>query len=125
MNIPINCPSCDGSMIITEMACAKCKTTIKGAFELNELATLSADHLAFLKVFIAARGSIKEVEKNLGISYPTVRAKLDALIKAMGLSAPSEGLGQRKAEIIGRLERGEIDAQAALKFLKELEGENI
>lgn len=125
MNIPIKCPACDGGVIVTELACAKCKTSIKGAFELNELATLSADHLAFLKVFMAARGNIRQVEKNLGISYPTVRARLDALIKAMGLSAPSEGLGRRKAEIIGRLERGELDAQAALKLLKELEGENI
>lgn len=123
MDIPDKCPSCHGAMIITELACSKCKTSIRGGFELNELASLSADHLAFLKVFIAARGSIKEVEKNLGISYPTVRARLDALIKTMGLSAPSEGAGQRKSEIIGRLERGEIDAQAALKLLKELEGE--
>lgn len=125
MNIPTKCPSCDGGMVITEMACAKCKTSIKGAFELNELATLSEDNLAFLKVFIAARGSIKEVEKCLSISYPTVRARLDGLIKAMGLSAPAENLGRRKAEIIDRLERGESDAQAALKQLKELEGENI
>jgi len=112
-------------MVITEMACAKCKTSIKGAFELNELATLSEDNLAFLKVFIAARGSIKEVEKNLGISYPTVRARLDALIKAMGLSVPAEDPVRKKAEIIGRLERGEIDARTALKELKGLEGENI
>lgn len=125
MNIPTKCPSCDGGMLITEMACAKCKTSIKGSFELNELATLSEDNLAFLKVFIAARGSIKEVERSLGISYPTVRAKLDVLIKAMGLSVPPADLGQRKAEIIGSLERGEIDAQAALKQLKELEGESI
>jgi len=112
-------------MIITEMACAKCKTSIKGAFELNELTTLSEDNLAFLKVFIAARGSIKEVERALGISYPTVRARLDGLVRAMGLSAATENLGRRKAEIIERLERGEIDAQAALKQLNELEGENI
>ncbi len=125
MNIPTKCPSCDGGMVITEMACAKCKTSIKGAFELNELATLSEDNLAFLKVFIAARGSIKEVERSLGISYPTVRAKLDGLIRAMGLSAAADNPAQRKAEIIGKLERGEIDAQAALKQLKELEGEAI
>lgn len=125
MNIPTKCPSCDGGMIITEMACAKCKTSIKGGFELNELATLSEDNLAFLKVFIAARGSIKDVERSLGISYPTVRGKLDSLIKAMGLSAPASDMGQRKTEIIGSLERGEIDAQEALKQLKDLEGENI
>ena len=125
MNIPTKCPSCDGGMVITEMACSKCKTSITGNFELNELASLSEDNLAFLKVFIAARGSIKEVEKCLSISYPTVRARLDGLIKDMGLSAPAADLGQRKAEIIGSLERGEIDAQAALKQLKELEGENI
>ncbi|MDT8286151.1 MAG: DUF2089 domain-containing protein [Elusimicrobiales bacterium] len=125
MNIPTKCPSCNGDMIITEMACAKCKTSIKGAFELNELATLSEDNLAFLKVFIASRGSIKEAERALGISYPTVRTKLDILIKAMGLSVPPADLGQRKAEIIGSLERGEIDARAALKQLKELEGESI
>ncbi len=125
MNIPTKCPACDGGMLITEMACAKCKTSIKGAFELNELATLSEDNLAFLKVFIAARGSIKEVERALGISYPTVRARLDGLVRAMGLSAATENLGRRKTEIIERLERGEIDAQAALKQLSELEGENI
>jgi hypothetical protein len=107
------------------MACSKCNTSIKGNFELNELAALSEDNLAFLKVFIAARGSIKEVEKCLSISYPTVRARLDGLIKDMGLSAPAADLGQKKAEIIGSLERGEIDAQEALRRLKELEGENI
>jgi hypothetical protein len=120
MNIPNKCPSCDGKLIITELCCSNCNTHIKGNFELPELALLNPEEEKFLQVFLASRGSIKEVEKQMGISYPTVRAKLESLVSKLGLTLETEEK-KRRSEVIEKLERGEITAQDAIKILKNLE----
>ncbi|MGB4373682.1 MAG: DUF2089 family protein, partial [Halanaerobiales bacterium] len=70
-----------------------------------------------------SRGNIKEVERELGISYPTVRNKLDEIIKALGYSvdtSPEDSIGERRKEILTMLEKGEISSQDAIKMLKNL-----
>lgn len=120
MNIPNKCPSCNGRLIITELCCSDCKTYIKGNFELPEVACLNPEEEKFLQVFLASRGSIKEVEKQMGISYPTVRARLESLVSRLGLSVETEGK-KKRIDVIEKLERGEITAQDAIKMLKNLE----
>ena len=66
MNIPNKCPSCEGKLFVTQLSCSECETTIKGQYELPQTAYLNSEDENFLKVFLAARGSIKEVEKRLG-----------------------------------------------------------
>ena len=112
------CPVCSSNLIVERLKCKKCGTTIENDFELSRLNYLKSDQLKFIEVFLACRGNIKDVEKELGISYPTVRAKLDEVIAAMGFSV------ERKPQIdstdvIDRLEKGEITAEEAVNLLKE------
>ncbi|MCX5792867.1 MAG: DUF2089 domain-containing protein [Elusimicrobia bacterium] len=121
MSTPSKCPSCNGLLSATELCCSDCKTTIKGSFELPFFALLSAEDEKFLKIFLSARGSIKEVERQLNISYPTVKARLDALIGKLGLGGPQAGAKKNRMAIIGRLERGEITAQETITQLEALD----
>jgi len=122
MNIPNKCPSCSGAIVVTELCCDECRTSIKGHFELPELARLNEDDAHFLKIFLSARGNIKEMERCLGISYPTVKLRLEALLAKLGLSQLRSEVKRRRFEIVEKLERGEIPALEAVKMLKDLGG---
>lgn len=121
MNIPNKCPSCSGRVVVTELCCSDCKTTIKGSFELPQFAALAPEDENFLRVFLAARGNIKEVERQLGISYPTVKARLEAVLNRLGLGSLQAEARKRRLSVVERLERGEITAQEAIGLLKGLE----
>lgn len=120
MNIPVKCPSCVGKLFITEFSCPECRTTIRGSFELPVLAALDREEESFLKTFLAAKGNIKEVERRLGISYPTVKSRLEAILDKLGLGAVQAETKRRTLAVVERLERGEINAQEAVALLKEL-----
>jgi hypothetical protein len=122
MNIPNKCPACSGKVIVTELCCTDCKTSVKGGFELPVFAVLNPDEEGFLRVFLAARGNIKEVERQLSISYPTVRNRLEALLNKLGLGNLQAEVKRRRLAVVERLERGEITAQEAVALLKNLEG---
>jgi len=121
MNIPNKCPSCSGRVVVTELCCSDCKTTIKGSFELPQFAALAPEDENFLRVFLAARGNIKEVERQLNISYPTVKGRLEALLNRLGLGSLQAEAKRRRLGIVERLERGEITAQEAIVLLRGLE----
>ena len=78
------CPVCDGQLKVTKLKCENCQTVIENDFTLSKFDYLSEEELHFTETFIRCRGNIKEVEKELGISYPTVRARLDGIIRALG-----------------------------------------
>ncbi|MFY3790632.1 DUF2089 domain-containing protein [Ureibacillus sp. MALMAid1270] len=112
------CPVCSETLKITKLQCTHCHTTIENEFELSKLASLSKDQLHFVEVFLASRGSIKEVEKELGISYPTVRGKLNDIISALGYEQKKKNEVDEK-KIVTMLENGEITAEEAIKLLKD------
>jgi hypothetical protein len=113
------CPVCSSKLKITRLKCSQCGTVIENDFELSNLSYLNGDQLKFMEIFIKCRGNIKEVEKELGISYPTVRAKLDEVIAALGYTVTrSKDLPDSK-DIIDMLEKGEITAEQAINMLKE------
>jgi hypothetical protein len=141
------CPVCEGELLITRLHCRSCGTAIEGEFGVGRFGRLSREQLALLESFLRARGNLKELERELGISYPTVRGRVDALVRALGLgdgempddfaeeeldgaeqatepteatdSADEELAGQRRA-ILERLSRGEVDAAAAAAELRAL-----
>ncbi len=80
---PHKCPICGERSAVTEVSCEACGTHIQGKFDGCRFCTLSPEESAFLLTFIRNRGSIKDVERELGVSYPTVRAMLDNLITAL------------------------------------------
>ncbi len=119
--IPNPCPVCEHPLQITELHCKHCDTTLRGQFSTSGFHRLSREQLQFVEIFVKSRGNIKEVERELGISYPTVRNKLEQVIEAMGYPAqqlnPEESL--RRKEILDRLNRGEISTEEALKSLNQ------
>ena len=113
------CPACGSSDFeITRLRCRVCDTSVEGHFSQSRLASLSEENLRFVEVFIKCRGNIKDVERELGVSYPTVRGKLDRVIHAMGFGTP-DGL-RRKREILESLERNEVSPEEAVQALKDL-----
>src|SRR5436309_541446 len=77
------CPICAEALSVARLECVSCGTRIEGSFALGRFHQLSAEQLDFLETFIKARGNFKDVERELGISYPTVRSRLDAVIRAV------------------------------------------
>ncbi len=118
------CPVCDGFLAITRLHCDRCGTSIEGRFQVSRLGSLSREQQSFVEVFLKCRGNIKEVERELGISYPTVRGRLEAAIEALGYrpgpDAPEEEQGNnRRKEILEALARGEVTSEEAIRALKQ------
>lgn len=111
------CPVCGKPMEVTKLSCKYCDTHIEGHFTLCKFCKLSDEQKYFIEVFIKNRGNIKEIEKELGISYPTVRNKLENVIEALGYS-PEYTSRVNKKEVLEKLSSGEINSQEALKLLK-------
>jgi hypothetical protein len=101
---------------VTHLKCGSCQTELSGEFTANEFARLPQDKLDFLRTFIGCRGNLKEVEAELGISYPTVRGRLDQLIDALGVlsAVPASELSPAdQAAVLSALERGELTVEEA------------
>lgn len=112
------CPICNHEIRVTEISCKKCKTVIKGKFDLCKFCKLNEEQRYFIEIFIKNRGNIKEMEKELGISYPTVRNKLEEARKALGF-LKDERTSINKKKILEQLSRGEISKDEALKQLTD------
>jgi hypothetical protein len=110
------CPSCGSKMFVSEMKCLDCTTTVSGKFGFPKLLDLPDDTYNFMLVFLKNRGNIREVEKELGISYPTVRSRLDMLLTLLGFE--SDQSKDKIAEILDKLEKGEISPEEAEKMIK-------
>ncbi len=113
-----NCPVCSSALKATRLSCNTCGTVIENDFTLSKFDRLSSEQLSFVEIFIKNRGSIKDIEKEMGISYPTVKAKLNDVIKAFGYNVEDErqsGTGS----VLDQLERGEITPEDAVKKINE------
>jgi hypothetical protein len=123
---PSRCPVCGKEMEVTRLKCGHCDTELAGRFQPCRFCTLEKKHLEFVEVFLRCRGSIKEVERALGVSYPTVRNMMDQALAALGLDGKPEAEASReaedRAEILGRLSDGEIDVDTALRELEAMKG---
>ncbi|PSR22456.1 MAG: hypothetical protein C7B47_16665 [Sulfobacillus thermosulfidooxidans] len=122
-NVLTTCPSCRHPLEITALHCPHCDIVIQGRFHNSPALSLSEDQLAFLKVFVLSRGNLKEIERILGISYPTVRNKLDQLVEAFQGHPGEETSSPPKVsrnEILQRIAQKELSVQDGLKLLDDL-----
>ena len=87
---PAQCPVCGERMLVTKLRCSHCGTELSGEFAPCRFCRLEEKHLQFVETFLRCRGSIKEVERALGVSYPTVKNMLDAALSALGLDEKPE-----------------------------------
>ena len=113
----LKCPSCNGDLAVAKLHCHSCDIALEGDFNIPALLRLNRAQLDFVEVFLKNRGIIREVERELGVSYPTVRARLDELLEALGYNRtqPSED-GNRRA-ILEQLSAGKISAEDAMRAL--------
>jgi hypothetical protein len=124
--VPGQCPVCGNELHVVRLECDACHTGIDGRFALDRFSRLSADQLGFLEVFIKNRGVIKDVEVELGISYPTVRARLDDVIRGLGFPAAGEEalrpsqVREERRQILEALRNKDISADEAAKRLATL-----
>lgn len=115
------CPICAETLNVARLECASCGTRIEGSFALGRFHQLTAEQLDFLETFIKARGNFKDVERELGISYPTVRSRLDAVIRALGFpsQAGPDREAERRKEILRELADGRIAPDDAAQLLEK------
>jgi len=133
------CPVCEGELAITRLHCRSCGTALEGEFGVGRFGRLSREQLALLESFLRSRGNLKDLERELGISYPTVRGRVESLLRALGLAdgdeAPAEepmaadapnatidDAADARRAILDRLARREMSAEEAAEALRALGG---
>lgn len=139
------CPVCSGELTIARLHCRSCGTALEGEFGVGRFGRLDREQLSLLESFLRSRGNLKEMERELGISYPTVRGRVDALVRALGLadgaaidddgeaddafgaepgaSALDADAATERRSILERLARKEIGADEAAAALRGLGGD--
>lgn len=109
---PTSCPSCGEGLLVIRLECPKCGTQVAGKYKLCPVCTLTGESRVLFDLFLEARGNLKAVQRKLGVSYPTVRARIDDLFRGMG------GFEKHPLEILDDLHHGEISVDEAVDFLR-------
>src|SRR6187431_3266054 len=113
------CPVCSSELAVTRLHCRSCGTTLEGDFSVGRFGRLNREQLALLESFLRSRGNLREMERELGISYPTVRSRVEALVRSLGFGAPSDG--DQILEALARHEMTAEDAAIAIRSLGRTE----
>jgi hypothetical protein len=125
------CPVCANELAVTRLACRSCGTTLEGDFSVGRFGRLNRDQLMLLESFLRSRGNLRDMERELGISYPTVRSRVEALVRALGFG-PRDGDDQdtvvseipvpaaTRQDILEALARHEISAEDAAAAIRTL-----
>jgi hypothetical protein len=126
------CPVCSSELAVTRLHCRSCGTTLEGDFSVGRFGRLNREQLALLESFLRSRGNLREMERELGISYPTVRSRVEALVRAIGFGpraetddpdepTPEPALdGRNREEILQALARHEMSADEAAAAIRAL-----
>ncbi|RRD46473.1 DUF2089 domain-containing protein [Tessaracoccus sp. OH4464_COT-324] len=122
---PADCPVCGDNLIVITKGCQQCGTELRGQFAGTEFDLLDEAELELLRVFLASRGNLREVEKHLKVSYPTARSRFDAVLAKLGLTPggeePSGDAREAAAadtdDVLARVARGELSAHEAATLL--------
>lgn len=135
--VPSCCPLCSHPTEVTEVSCEGCGVQIRGKFTPGRFDRLDAEQVRLLETFLRCRGVIRDMEASLGVSYPTVRGRLDGLLAALDLAdgpkapappPPAEDKAQDKVQdkaaarrdILAAIDAGKMSAEAGLKALQDL-----
>src|SRR5262249_25245256 len=84
------CPVCSSELTVTRLNCRSCGTTLEGEFSVGRFGRLTREQLLLLESFLRSRGNLRDMERELGISYPTVRSRVEALVRALGFGPRSD-----------------------------------
>jgi hypothetical protein len=118
------CPVCGQTLGVTRLHCRNCDTSIEGNFVIGAFDRLSPEHLAFAETFIRCEGKLNRMEKEMGLSYPTLRARLNDLRKAMGFEIEQDEAAvagvtdEERKQILDDLAAGKVSYDEAIKSLQ-------
>ena len=125
------CPVCASELAVTRLHCRACGTTLEGEFSVGRFGRLTREQLLLLESFLRSRGNLRDMERELGISYPTVRSRVEALVRALGFG-PRDGADEgddaamagdaaaARQTILERLAKREITAEDAATAIRNL-----
>jgi len=125
------CPVCSNELAVTRLQCRSCGTSLEGDFSVGRFGRLTRDQLTLLESFLRSRGNLREMERELGISYPTVRSRVEALVRALGFgpradaddadeATPGPAAGRTREEILEAVARHEMSAEDAAAAIRTL-----
>lgn len=126
------CPVCASELAVTRLHCRACGTTLEGEFSVGRFGRLSKEQLTLLESFLRSRGNLRDMERELGISYPTVRSRVEALVRALGFgprdgaeadedgATPAGDIAAARQSILERLAKREITAEEAATAIRNL-----
>jgi hypothetical protein len=128
------CPVCAGELSVTRLQCRSCGTALEGDFSVGRFGRLNREQTALLESFLRSRGNLRDMERELGISYPTVRSRVEALVRALGFGPRSDDEAEPAPEpevtasarasarqaILERLAAHDINADEAAAALRTL-----
>jgi hypothetical protein len=118
--MPTRCPITGGPLEVTRLESQHSGIVIEGRFQPNEFALLSQEHAELLRLFVKVRGNLKELERILGVSYPTVRLRFEGLLKALGYEVTESEVKSERSNVLELLEKGELNAEEATKRLQAM-----
>ena len=107
------CPVCSGELAVTRLRCGQCGTTLEGEFAVGRFARLTREQTQVLESFLRSRGNLRDMERELQISYPTVRARVEALVRALGFGPRDEADAATHAAAELTAAAAEVTAAAA------------
>ena len=118
LNLPSGCPLCGGVIEVKQIKCTGCGSEINGSFKTDAIMELPPEYQKFIAVFLRHRGNIKAVEKELGISYPTINKMLDSINTMLNATSMNQEKPLTRKEILDSIERGEMSVKDAAFILK-------
>src|SRR3954466_7087584 len=125
------CPVCSNQLAVTRLRCRSCGTSLEGDFSVGRFGRLTRDQLTLLESFLRSRGNLREMERELGISYPTVRSRVEALVRALGFGPRADAddadeasiepaAAKTREEILAAVARHEMSAEDAAAAIRAL-----
>jgi hypothetical protein len=119
--MPSTCPVCSHRLSVTRLHCRNCDTAIEGYFETGRIGRLSPEQIAFVETFVRCEGKLIRMERELGLSYPTLRSRLTEVIQQMGfeIGPPEpEVSDDERHRILDELASGDITSEQAMRMLE-------
>ena len=119
---PADCPVCGDRLAVTRLGCGSCGTELAGVFTSCTFCALDESETEMLNVFLASRGNLRDLEKHLGVSYPTARLRFNELLEKLGLAEPAETApaGLTREQVLAEVASGALGPDEAAALLADL-----
>jgi hypothetical protein len=117
---PSDCPVCGGHLAVTRLGCGSCGSELAGVFASCEFCALDDKEAEMLRVFLLSRGNMREVEKHLGVSYPTARLRFSELLDKLGLGGEPQPAPLTRDQVLSEVAAGALTPSEGQRLLESL-----